>query len=79
MIRERVTQGDPLWMVLYRIALLPLYEAIWEEESGVLQTWYDKDGDMLGPAELSDSILNAFTENIITWVLSRAEEYLACL
>ena len=47
--QEGVTQGDPLAMVLYGIALLPLAEALQKEFPDVLQPWYADDAAMQGP------------------------------
>ena len=38
--REGVTQGDPLAMALYDIALLPLVELLRSEHSNVLLPWF---------------------------------------
>jgi len=46
---EGVTQGDPLAMVLYGLALLPLAESLREAEPTVLQPWYADDMAMQGP------------------------------
>ena len=40
--REGVTQGHPLSMILYGLALLPLDEAMMAADLGVLQPWYSK-------------------------------------
>ena len=49
-------------MVLYRISLLPLAEAIWEKESVVLEPWHDNNVEMLRPTEISAGILHKFIE-----------------
>ena len=46
--KEGVTQGDPLAMALYGIALLPLAELLREEFPEVLQLWYADDAAMKG-------------------------------
>ena len=46
---EGVTQGDPLAMVLYGLALVPLAEHLREEVPSVLQPWYADDMAMSGP------------------------------
>ena len=46
--REGVTQGDPLSMALYGIALLPLAETLRSECGEVLQPWYADDAAMQG-------------------------------
>ena len=43
MIREGVTQGDPISMVIYGLVLLPLAEAMREEDPRVLKPWYAED------------------------------------
>ena len=47
--KEGVTKGDPLAMVLYGIALLPLAEILREAYPEVLQPWYADDAAMQGP------------------------------
>ena len=46
--KEEVTQGDPLAMALYGIALLPLAEILRERFPDVLQPWYADDAAMQG-------------------------------
>jgi hypothetical protein len=45
--REGVTQGDPLSMLLYSIAVMPLIRRL-EEESVVTQNWYADDAAAVG-------------------------------
>ena len=47
--REGVTQGDPLSMVLYGLALTPLAETIRAAVPTVVQPWYADDAAMAGP------------------------------
>ena len=47
--QEGTTQGDPLAMSMYGIALLPLLDLVNEE--GVLQKWYADDGNVAGSIE----------------------------
>jgi hypothetical protein len=47
--QEGVTQGDPLSMVLYGVALVPLAEQLRAEVPRVLQPWYADDCAMAGP------------------------------
>ena len=47
--KEGVTQGDPMAMMLYGIAILPLAEMLQKEIPDVLQPWYADDSAMLGP------------------------------
>jgi hypothetical protein len=48
--KEGVTQGDPLAMALYGIALLPLAEILRAEEPSVMQPWFADDSAMQGRA-----------------------------
>ena len=59
MIREGVTQGDPLSMVIYGLVLLPLAEAMHKEYPGVLQPWYAEDVAMWGPARRNAKLIRA--------------------
>ena len=45
---EGVTQGDPLAMVMYGLALLPLIRAIRPNEGEGVQSWYADDGQAVG-------------------------------
>ena len=47
---EGVTQGDPLAMLLYGVALLPLAESLRKAEPTLLQPWYADDFMMHGRA-----------------------------
>ena len=47
--REGVTQGDPLSMVLYGVALVPLAKYLREKVPNVVQPWYADDCAMAGP------------------------------
>ena len=47
---EGVTQGDPLSMILYGLALVPLAERLKEAVPDVVQPWYADDAAMAGPA-----------------------------
>ena len=49
--KEGVTQGDPLAMALYGVALLPLAELLREAQPAVMQPWYADDAAMMGFAE----------------------------
>ena len=46
--QEGVTQGDPLSMVLYGLALLPLAKSLRDAKPAVLQPWYADDMAMHG-------------------------------
>ena len=46
--KEGVTQGNPLAMALYGIALLPLAEKLRESFPAVMQPWYADDAAMMG-------------------------------
>jgi hypothetical protein len=48
--QEGVTQGDPLSMILYGLALVPLANRLMECEPEVVQPWYADDCAMAGPA-----------------------------
>jgi hypothetical protein len=48
--QEGVTQGDPLSMIIYGVALTPLSEQLRRDVPGVLQPWYADDMAMVGPA-----------------------------
>jgi hypothetical protein len=47
--REGVTQGDPLSMVLYGLALTPLAQTLRAAVPTVIQPWYADDAAMAGP------------------------------
>ncbi|KAI2507267.1 hypothetical protein MHU86_7103 [Fragilaria crotonensis] len=49
--REGVTQGDPLSMVLYGLALTPLAESIRASVPTVAQPWYADDAAMVSPVD----------------------------
>ena len=49
--RKGITQGDPLSMALYGIALLPLAELLQEQFKDVMQPWYADDAAMQGAAD----------------------------
>jgi hypothetical protein len=44
--KEGVTQGDPLSMLLYAIAIMPLINCL--ESSDIIQTWYADDSSCQG-------------------------------
>ena len=48
--KEGVTQGDPLAMALYGVALLPLADILRKEFPAVMQPWYADDAAMMGTA-----------------------------
>ena len=48
--QEGVTQGDPLSMILYGLALVPLAQKIKEAVPEVLQPWYADDCALTGPS-----------------------------
>ena len=50
MIQERVTQGDPLYMVLYGINLVPLVEELRAADLGLLSPFYANDAAFDGSA-----------------------------
>ena len=58
--REGVTQRDPLSVVLYRLALLPLAEAMREADPVVLQPWYTNNVAMRLTFRCNSKLLHAF-------------------
>ena len=58
LIREGVTQGDPLSMVLYRITLVPLAEELQAVDPGLLSSFYADDAEFDGSARRSAQLLN---------------------
>ena len=46
--REGVTQGDPLWMVLYVITLVPLEKELIVTDLGLLSLFYADDAALYG-------------------------------
>ena len=50
LIREGVTQGDPLMMVLYVIALVPLTEELRDVDPTISPLFYANDAAFGGPA-----------------------------
>ena len=55
--QEKVTQGDPILVVLYGLSLLPLSKSMREEELEVLQLWYKDDAAMVRPRERNARLL----------------------
>ena len=55
--RERVTQGDPLLMVLYGVTLTPLSEELRAADPGLLSPFYADDAAFDGSAQKSAQIL----------------------
>ena len=55
--KEGVTQGDPLSMVLYGLALLPLCDTLRRYDREVLQPWYADDAAMHGKASRAARVL----------------------
>ena len=60
--REGVTQGDPLSMVLYGVALLPLAKALRARDRLVVQPWYADDAAMWGKARRNARVLRALVD-----------------
>ena len=58
-IRERVTQGDSLSMVLYGISFLSWAEAMSAEDLGVLQPWYMDDTEIMGTSRQKTKLLRS--------------------
>ena len=59
--KEGVTQGCPLAMLLYGLALVPLAEDLREEVPGVVQPWYADDAAMAGRASEVSLLMEALT------------------
>jgi hypothetical protein len=59
---EGVTQGDPLSMVLYGVALLPLIKRLREKHPDVVQPWYADDAAMWGKARRNAKLLRLLVE-----------------
>ena len=60
--KEGVTQGDPLSMVIYGIALAPLTEQLLAEEPRVRQAWFADDSAMRGRASLVGQVFARLCE-----------------
>ena len=56
--RERITQGDPLSMLLYRITLSPLAAELRAAYPGRLSPFYVDDADFDGKAQQSAQLIN---------------------
>ena len=48
--QEGVTQGDPISMVIYGVALTPLTESVRAAQPNILQAWYADDSSFAGSA-----------------------------
>ena len=57
LIREGVTQGDPLSMALYEISLVPLTEELRVADTGLLSPFYADDAAFDGTAQRSAQLL----------------------
>ena len=57
--REGVTQGDPLLIVLYGLALLPLDQDMREAGPGLIHSWYTDDEAMRFRAKYNAKLLCA--------------------
>ena len=60
--QERVTQGDPLLMVLYGITLIPLAEELISADLGILSPFYVDNLAFNGSARRSAQLLKLFME-----------------
>ena len=60
--KEGVTQGDPLSMVLYGLALTPLAEWLLAAEPTLMQAWYADDSAMAGPASALGRVMDALVK-----------------
>ena len=63
-IWEEVTHGDPLYMTIYEVSLLPLMVAFIEEYPMMLQQWYIDDSCMIGVEWRHIGILLMLIENV---------------
>ena len=59
--REGVTQGCPLAMVLYGLALIPLAEMLRRKVPGAVQPWYADDAAMAGKASEVSTLMGELT------------------
>ena len=55
--REGFTQGDPIFMVLYGITLVPLAEELQAADPGLLSPFYADGADFDGSAQRSAQLL----------------------
>ena len=69
--KEGVTQGDPLAMALYGVALLPLAEILRKEFPSVMQPWYADDAAMMSMAR---SVVGCFNSFPSKWVHGRSKK-----
>ena len=60
--KEGVTQEDPLSMILYDLALLPLCEDLRAFDKNVLQPWYADDAAMYGLVSRTARVLRRYCE-----------------
>ena len=60
--KEGVTQGDPLSMVLYGLALTPLAESLLAGEPRLMQAWYADDCALYGPVSAINRAMNALVD-----------------
>ena len=60
--QERVTQGDPLLMVLYGITLIPLSEELISADLGILSPFYADNLAFNGSARRSAQLLKLLME-----------------
>ena len=62
LIRERFMQGDPIFMFLYGITLLPLVEKLLEAVLDLLASFYADNAAFNGPAERSSELMKLLLE-----------------
>ena len=62
LIREGLTRGYPLSMVLYGIALIPLAEELQAPDPEIVAPFYADDAAFDGSAQRSAQLLNMFVE-----------------
>ena len=62
LIRKRVTQGDPLLMVLYGVILVHLAEYLWAADLGLLSPFYTDGAVFVVSARRSSRLLKLLME-----------------
>ena len=59
--KEGITQGDPLRMILYGVALTPLAEHLRKTFPDILQPWYADDSALMGQHKDNAACLKALS------------------
>ena len=63
-IREDVTQGEPLVMIMYVISILPLFNNLKREIPDVTQPLYTDDAGALGMFVIIETYFNSLTDQV---------------